>query len=164
MEPYFRDNESKDRLAVRFEMTVDEALARGLAIPEVFLKFMRSLELRERVPSCTACYFDAPDRLVDMGDGGVLFRFLNDQQWCVLWRLYLGSDGKQAVVESYQAFDLESAEFTPADFGDDPALWICAPDFETFLFRFWLENNTWFAENDAYRALTDLEKQYLERR
>src|SRR5262245_28104046 len=73
MERYFRDGESRDQLTTRFEKTVEEATARGLRVPEVFSKLMRSREFRRRVPSCSACYFDAPNCLIETGDGGVLW-------------------------------------------------------------------------------------------
>jgi hypothetical protein len=161
MAPYFRDGESRDHLTARFEKTAEEARAGGFKLPEVFLKFMRSRELRHRLPSCTACYFDAPDRLVEMADGGVLFRFLNDQQWCLLWYLYLGKDGKGAVVTGYQTFDVDSEELKAFDLDGDPPSWICALNFETFLFRFWLVNKLWFAQHHRYPELTHLEREYL---
>src|SRR5205823_223119 len=106
------------------------------------------------IPSCTACYFDAPDRLVEMGDRGVLFRFLNDQQWCILWYLYLGADGKQAIVASSRPLDVDDQCLNSTTNHEEAELWICAPDFETFLFRFWLENNIWFIQHDRHRAQT----------
>jgi hypothetical protein len=160
MEPHFADAEKRDQLSARFEKTVEEAKAAGFAVPEVFLQFMRFRELRHRIPSCTACYFDAPDRLVKMADGGVLFRFLNDQQWCVLWYLYLGPDTKEGIVASSYAFDVDEAGFNGDESAEDADVWVCAFDFESFLFRFWVENNIWFAKNDGYRELTELERHY----
>jgi hypothetical protein len=164
MDPYFRDGESRDQLAARFEKTVEEATARGLRVPEAFLKLMRSRELRRRVPSCS-CYFDAPNCLIETGDGGVLWRFLNDQQWCMLWYLYLGTDGSEAVVASWHALDVMEAEGEELDVPDvgpgDPGIWVCAPDFEAFLFRFWLENNIGFVKYDAHRAMTEVEKEFV---
>jgi hypothetical protein len=169
MAPYFADGEKRDLIATHFEKNVADAQARGFTVPEVFLKFMRSRELRRRIPSCTACYFDAPERLVEMDDGGVLFRFLDDQQWCVLWYLYLGPNQTQAIVASCHAFDVddekEIANETHVYANDDsPWTWVCAPDFESFLFRFWLENHIWFVENESHRELTELERKYTDHR
>lgn len=171
MEPHFADEESRDQLAARFDKTVEEARAGGFRAPAAFLKLMRSRELRRRAPSCSACYFDAPDCLVETGDGGVLWRFLNDQQWCMLWYLYLGKDGGEAVVASWRALDVsedetgeeeEEEEVDVPDLGPgDPGIWVCAQDFETFLFRFWLENNVWFVKHDAHRAMTAIEKEFV---
>jgi hypothetical protein len=77
MAPYLAEGEKRDLIATHFEKNVADAQARGFTVPEVFLKFMRSRELRRSIPSCTACYFDAPEHLVEMDDGGVLFRFLS---------------------------------------------------------------------------------------
>jgi len=169
MAPYFADGESRDQIATHFEKNVREAQARGFTVPEVFLKFMRSRELRRSIPSCTACYFDAPERLVEMADGGVLFRFLDDQQWCVLWYLYLGPNQTQAIVASCHAFDVEDAKeiaHETSNYPNDnsPWTWICAPDFESFLFRFWLENHIWFVEHEHHRELTELERKYTDHR
>jgi hypothetical protein len=160
MEPYFADGESRDQLATHFEKNVCAAQARGFTLPDVFLTFMRSRELRRRVPSTTACYFDAPNDLVDMADGGVLFRFLNDQQWCILWYLYLAPDSTHAIIASTHGFDVPELN-KPEDIAHNPPrIWLCAPDFETFLFRFWLVNHIWFATKHAPRPLTPLERVY----
>jgi len=167
MAPYFADGESRDQIATHFENNVRDAQARGFTVPEVFLKFMRSRELRRSIPSCTACYFDAPERLVEMADGAVLFRFLDDQQWCVLWYLYLGPNQTQAIVASCHGFDVDDEKemaLVKAGSSDSPCTWVCAPDFEGFLFRFWLENHIWFAQHQPSRELTELERKFNDHR
>jgi len=37
----------------------------------------------------------------------------------------------------------------------------CAPSFEAFLYRFWLENTIWFSLNDRKPSLTDEQKRYV---
>src|ERR1051325_10329588 len=66
---YLAEGEKRDLIATHFEKNVADAQARGFTVPEVFLKFMRSRELRRSIPSCTACYFDAPEHLVEIAGG-----------------------------------------------------------------------------------------------
>lgn len=102
MELHWASDADRCTLASAFEPAVADAEARGYGLPESFLRFMRSPDLQRRVPSPTACYFDAPERVVEApapGDG-ILVRFLNDQQWCAHWYLYVERGGAHAVVTS----------------------------------------------------------------
>ena len=78
---------------------VAEATARGVSLPSTFLAFMRDPEAHRRVPTCTACYFDLPPEMTPspFGDGVHLIRFLNDQQWLLLWHLYLKPSGEHCL-------------------------------------------------------------------
>lgn len=89
---------------------------------------------------------------------GVLFRFLNDQQGCLFWSLYVERSGAHAVLVSDRAFDVSDpeAECVPTE------LLLCADDFETFLYRFRLENDLWFVLSEGRRPTTAREKRYLE--
>ncbi|MFO0609240.1 MAG: hypothetical protein U0324_39110 [Polyangiales bacterium] len=161
MEPHWRSDADRCTLASSFEPAVAEATSKGFALPEGFLHFMRSTELQQRVPSPTACYFDAPERIVEApapGDG-VLVRFLNDQQWCQHWYLYVERGGAHAVVTSPYALD---CDFLDDGGGNDGApLLLCAPDFERFVYRLWLEGSAWFALALGHRALTPAEARYV---
>lgn len=162
MEPYWIDNEDRDTIAEGFEPAVEAALASAYELPEAFLRFMRSEDLRRRVPSPTACYFDAPERIVrapSPGDG-ILFRFLNDQQWCAHWYLYVERGGAHAVVTSRFAFDVD---LIPGEEGDaiEAVVYECAPDFERFIHRMWFEGTAWLASVNKHRPLTDAESRYL---
>ena len=126
---------------------------------------MADPRLQDRVPSCTACYFDLPDHLTPspFGDAGYFVRFLNDQQWCVLWHLYVVPSGDHCVVASTRAFDDPSSgedEETLAYADDQEVTVVCAPDFEAFLYRFWLENHIWFALEEGW-PLTEEQREYL---
>ncbi|NUM45255.1 MAG: hypothetical protein HUU38_11170 [Anaerolineales bacterium] len=138
-----------------------EAPTLGLTLPDSFVRFMGSPALHDEIPSCTACYFDLPEKIVKspVGDGYII-RFLNDQQDVLLWYLYLTPDGDHFVFVSNIFFD-------DADLSEVPeerilgALAYCAPDFETFLYRYWLENTIWFSVNEQSGKLTDTQKKYL---
>ena len=56
----------------------------------------------DRIPSCTACYFELPEKIIPFpGDEeGYIIRFLNDQQCVLLWYLYLTRSGKQSILVS----------------------------------------------------------------
>ncbi|MCI0748712.1 MAG: hypothetical protein L0Y58_25165 [Verrucomicrobia subdivision 3 bacterium] len=159
MQPYWADARDRSALETNLEPTLEEAAEQGINIPEVFGRFMRSRDLQERIPSCTACYFDAPERIVEAPTPGAgkLVRFMDDQQWCLLWYLYVEPSGAHAVVVSDQALDVDDPERPLAT----AELYLCAPDFETFLYRFWLENCIWFVLTKRHRSLTPIEANYL---
>jgi hypothetical protein len=139
----------------------------GLTLPPAFLKFMTATHLQDRIPSCTACYFDLPKTITKstVGDG-YFIRFLNDQQDMFFWFLYLDSNGEHCIVNSEMKFDAE--EELNAWAGDHSIdeltlrfTTFSAPSFESFLYRFWLENNIWFALNEGDGSLTDEQRAYL---
>ncbi len=138
----------------------------GLTLPPAFLALMRTPDLQRRIRSCTACFIDvsaAPVR-APAGDG-YLVRFLADQQGCLFWYLYLTADGSDhAVVCSPDFYD-------PSDDGDEDgeeeaggpdAIVFCGESFETFLCRFWLENEIWFADNES-SPMPDVGAEYISR-
>lgn len=148
-----------------------EAATLGLTLPAAFIRLMGSPDLQDRIPSCTACTFDLSEHIVPcIGETpGYIIRFLRDQQDVLLWYLYLTPQGEQWVLVS------------PYEFGDGPDenpnavpederraiiahTRICAPSFETFAYRFWLENTLWFKlnESDSGDPLSDEQQQYLD--
>ncbi|MFD3466717.1 hypothetical protein ACFWWM_10195 [Streptomyces sp. NPDC058682] len=83
-------------------------------------------------------------------------RFLRDQQDCVIWYLYLRPSGEAFVVHSHLGYEHEfearrAAEKTAGDLDDTgeqtAAIRWCAPSFEEFAHRFWIENRLWHAVN-----------------
>jgi hypothetical protein len=86
---------------------------------------------------------------------------LNDQQDVLLWYLYVKPDGEHCVIVSPAPYD-------EIDFSQEMSLerlnlhtLYCAPTFEAFVYRFWLENRLWFALNEEERELSAEEKRYL---
>ena len=153
---------------------IAEAEARGVTLPTAFLTFIGDPAAHKRIPSCTACYFELPAHLTPspFGDGGYLLRFLNDQQWVLLWHLYLQPHGEHCVVVSHAPYDDLLDHITEghdAGMVDEEPLsleelrdgtWWCAPSFGAFLYRFWLENRLWFALTEG-RTLANDEAAYL---
>ena len=161
MLPHWEADRKRVGITTNLERMVTEVTRRGFVLPDIFLRFMRSEILQKRVPSCTACYFDAPERPVDAPapGTGMLVRFMNDQQWCILWYLYVEKSGAHAVLASDRALDLELDELE--DGNGEPSLYLCAQDFEAFLYRFWLENSAWYVLHEKHRPLSSAEERYL---
>jgi hypothetical protein len=149
------------RMGPRLEQLAAAAARLGLKLPAAFLNFMGSPHLLNQIPSCTACYFDLSERIVQLpiDDGGYLIRFLNDQQQVLLWYLYLTPQGESCVVVTPLMFDRENLEGVPAK-AIQANIDYCAPSFEEFIYRFWLENDLWFALEGG-RPLSDAHTRYL---
>jgi hypothetical protein len=146
------DESKKAAIETRLARIVALAAKFGYVVPPTLIAFIGHPELHSRVPSCTACYLDVPTHLVPLPDGrpGVLLRFMNDQQCCLLWYVMLEPGGGHCVVCAAPEYDAE-AEATGATSLEDIAkpkdLAVCAPSFEAFMHRFWMENTLWFAVN-----------------
>ena len=154
-------DEHKQRMLAKLESIKSQAQSIGLQLPTEFVKFMSSLELQHEVPSCTACYFDLPEKIVKNPlEEGYFIRFMNDQQDVLLWYLYLRPNGDQFVVVSNVYIDeIDFSQMNLDAFKNAAAF--CAPTFEEFLYRWWLENKLWFALDEG-RALTEKEQKYLD--
>jgi hypothetical protein len=133
--------------------------ARGLALPQDFATFQTSANLSGSLDevSVTGCWTDISQPLPSpVEPGSLLVRFLRDQQDCVIWYLYLRPSGETFVVHSHLDYEYEyearrDGEKTESDLDDVEAqtaaiLW-CAPSFEEFAHRFWIENRLWHALN-----------------
>jgi hypothetical protein len=148
------------------------AAERNLELPQSFRRFMTSPQLQRRVRSCTACYLDPGERVVDTTGtmAGHLIHFLSDQQSCMHWYLHLAEDGQAAVLTSpylycyyiddpewpgYPTIALEKIDLRELEFS------YCASSFSEFLYRFWIENEIWYAIEYDNRPLKPLELQYV---
>ncbi|MFE5561484.1 hypothetical protein [Streptomyces sp. NPDC056544] len=105
----------------------------------------------------TWCWTDiSPPLPSPVEPGSFLVRFLRDQQDCVIWYLYLRPSGEAFVVHSHLDYEHEfearrAAEETAGDLDDagtqTAAILWCAPSFEEFAHRFWIENRLRHAVN-----------------
>ncbi len=153
---------TEDKLGAKLSALLTSAKEAGIQLPAPFVKFMNAPALRDQIPSCTACYFDLPERVVKnpLEEGGHFIRFLNDQQGVLFWYLYLSPQGGHSVVVSPIPFDdpatlkETSREVLLANIA------LCAPSFEAFLYRYWIENMLWFALSDG-KALTNEQQRYV---
>jgi len=152
---------SADQLNTTLNALLASAEALPLRLPAAFVTFMGRPDLREQIPSCTACYFDLAQHIVKspVGAEGYLIRFLNDQQGVLYWYLYLNAAGQEAVVVSPILFDAEDLEAISTE-AILRNVGFCGESFEAFLYRFWLENTLWFALSDG-QALTEAQEHYV---
>ncbi len=169
MDVHHASDEALGRLKSDIEKIAAEAKPLQLSLPEAFLRLMGSRELQDRIPSCTACYFSLADKILPCpgSEDGYIIRFLNDQQDVLVWYLYLTPRGEQCVLVSPILLD----EFAgPENAGNLTDEWrkailantlVCAPSFEAFIYRFWLENTIWFNVNEEASALTEAQQRYL---
>lgn len=148
------------------------ALVAHLELPRSFRRFMSSPELQARVRSCTDCYLDPGERIVETIGSirGHLIHFLSDSQSCAHWYLHILPSGQTAVLESP---DLYCYEIEHSEWIENPACRLeridlrgldfvfCAPSFPDFLYRFWIENEIWFAIEASKRTLNTLELDYV---
>jgi len=165
-----REQRSK-KLRQRLDTLTAAAAQLGLTLPPAFVRFMASPVLQDRVPSCTACYYDLPERIVKStaSDSGYFLRFLNDQQDVLLWFLYLDTSGNHCVVVSDLMYDdeegfrqwAEGSQYSMSELTLGHTFF-CAPDFESCVYRFWMENTIWFALNEGVGVLDDTQRKYLE--
>src|SRR5260370_27953037 len=95
MQPYRSTPEQQGEQILQWTDNVKSIVASarhlGLSLPEAFLRLMSSPELQDRIPSCTACYFNLSQLAFCPGkkEEGYVIRFLHDQQHCIIWHLYL---------------------------------------------------------------------------
>jgi hypothetical protein len=147
----------------------ESASRMGVKLPDTFTKFMDSASLQDRVRSATDCSIDLCSEPVRSPiGGGWLVHFLADSQGCRFWYLYLTADGSDHAVVSSP--DLYSTDLEPSE--DDEEQWeqeepdpaaiaFCAESFESFLGRYWLENEIFFA-HFRQTPMPDAARQYIE--
>jgi hypothetical protein len=113
-------------------------------LPAAFVEFFRSPSLWHKIRSCTGCFLHLDAASIPVyGVHGRLVRFLSDSQGCKHWHLHISTCGtKHTVVATYL--------FSGSEHGGKPYpkdITTCADSFEEFIWRFWLENELWFALN-----------------
>jgi hypothetical protein len=140
----------------------EEALSLGLELPAAFVKFMSDPGLFGRVPCCTGGDLELSYELIEdpANAGGRLLRFLKDSQHCLVWYLYVVPGPDSCVLVSGEWHDgyCDDPKRPP-----DPSRYFwCAPEFERFVCRFWMENSIW---DRVHRGLDLAPKQaeYLRR-
>jgi hypothetical protein len=116
-------------------------------MPAAFVKFFKNPSLWQHIRSNTHCFLDlCPAPVRSPIGGGYLIRFLADSQACLYWYLYLAHDGlDHAVVATPGFYGTEEEPWRDEKEGNPADIVFCAESFEVFLWRFWLENQIWFA-------------------
>jgi hypothetical protein len=165
MQPYRPSHTEREYTLENLNQLISSAQQRNLLLPDTFIRFMGALNLQDRIPSCTACYFDLPDKIVacPVEKTNFIIRFLNDQQGVLAWYLYLLPNLEHCIIVSdswydelsFQELGREEIEAIRAN------TFFCAASFEEFLYRFWLENHLWFTLAENKKPLTDEQQRYL---
>ncbi|MFD4695964.1 hypothetical protein [Streptomyces niveus] len=146
---------------VRLDGLAGKLTAGGLTLPQDFVTFQTHantyLSLDE--VSVTGCWTNMSEPLPSpVEPGAVLVRFFRDQQDCVIWYLNLRPTGETFVVFSHLDYEYEyearrDGEAVQTDLDDveeqRAAIFWCAPSFEEFAHRFWVENRLWRAISDG---------------
>ncbi|MEZ4883237.1 MAG: hypothetical protein R3E32_00780 [Chitinophagales bacterium] len=137
-----------------------EAIEKGLTLPKAFLYFMSNPSLINRMRSNTDCYFELGDFIEEIPntEGLHFLHFLSDSQYCLLWFLCLDKHGNHCIVASGNEYcsQAESREIYPYE-----TSYYCAPTFNEFIYRFWLENEIWYKISWENAELNDVEKKYV---
>lgn len=135
--------------------TVTEELDRkGLSLPQDFSTYFTSANLPDILgdQSLTCCWSSVSKPIPSpVEPGAFLVRFFRDQQDCVLWYFYLRPGHSAFVVHSHLEYEYEyEAHHSGGDFNGNSdiedldeqmeALQYCAPTFEEWAYRFWIEN------------------------
>jgi len=134
--------------------------AAGVQMPAEFLRVVGDPMLRQHLRSATDCYFDLGVHVVEVPGGGWLVHFLSDSQWVRHWLLLAGADEQAVVTTCYPT----GFELTPEDhevYPGKPVYEICADTFLEFFWRFWIENEIWFALACKDHRLTRGEQDYV---
>lgn len=103
--------DSPDERAVRHRLSTQareqvrdlatQAERLGVRLPPAFMRLMAAPELYTRITEYTGCWFNLEDAQLGPCPGsedGFVVRFLNDQQDCILWYLYLTRHGVEPQV------------------------------------------------------------------
>jgi hypothetical protein len=133
--------------------------AEAIDLPRSFVAPLASPRLLWGLRSMTGCWWSLDgDSLQPLPTSDLLaIRFLTDQQGALFWHLLVDGTPDPPVVVSHQDFsDRETWESSPLEH-----VYRCAPSFEAFMYRFWIENEIGFRMHDK-EALTPEQTRYLE--
>ena len=161
------DTHSDEQANTGWDRRIADLRRRGFNVPRAFETLMLDVGLQLRVPSCTDNTFlsGVDAELHPLFEKSECFlTFYTDSQSCVVWgiRLAKGDDRYAPVLAGAPEFpDEDPPEGQP--YFSFPELTFCAPTFESFLYRWWLENTLWFAANSKKRPLNPEEQAYMDR-
>jgi uncharacterized protein (TIGR02996 family) len=147
----------------------------GYFVPREFERFLSDNDLPARIKSCTDNCFERPPNPASSHsapsaewEDGLLVTFYADSQYCVLWGILLPREpGRYAPILAGPPDALFPGIWGDTEEGeaDDPGKPVlAASQFEQFVFRWWIENEIWFATewDDTRRPLTALEQDYVD--
>jgi hypothetical protein len=165
------------QVAIRDLATQAERL--GLTLPPAFIRLMAAPDLLDRIPEYAGCRFSLYVAQLEPCPGsedGFVARFMNDQQDCVLWYLYLTRHGEEAMLAVRDPYPDAPSPYLErlVRLDEDGPLtdeqrravlantFVCAPSFEAFIYQWWLEATIYMKLNEYDSApLTEEERRYL---
>ncbi|KAJ3302284.1 hypothetical protein HDV03_005166 [Kappamyces sp. JEL0829] len=120
------------------------------AVTSEFVTLMSSKELQNQIPSCTACYFDLGRAITHVPGLNIeVLLFYRDQQDCLLWYLIMTGEHEGQVLGTPFLFE----EINDWEKYNEKVLYrhskIVSTSFTEFIYRTWIENHLWFAENEG---------------
>lgn len=152
-----------------------EKRKQGYFVPSDFELFLSDKNLPARIKSCTDNYFERPpDPTADHSapsaewEDGLLVTFYADSQYCVLWGILLPHEpGRYAPILAGPPDALFPGNWRDLEQGElyDPGKPVlAASQFEQFTFRWWIENEIWYAtlSDESRRPLTPMEQAYID--
>ena len=150
----------------QLEILQKDAKSKGLVIPKNFIEFMGTSDLLRRIRSNTDCYFELGDYIAEIPNTNGLYflHFLSDSQYCRLWYLCLDKEGNNCIVSSYKVYGHIEDPHEEEDDDDDNEYtvdYFCAPTFNDFIYRFWIENEIWFKIHEQ-QQLDEIEQRYVQ--
>jgi hypothetical protein len=111
--------------------------AAGLALPRDFVTYETHTPLRHLLVEISSGWSGRSLTPSPVEPGAFLLQFLSDQQDCVTWYLYL-RPGETFVVHAYGLdFEDDGGPYTEEE--DFRTIFWCAPSFEQFAYRLWVE-------------------------
>ncbi len=152
-----------EALATQLQGAIAAATAQGIQLPTEFVTFMGTPAWHRHLRSAMACYLNLGQGLLPLADG-FLLKFLQDQQDCAFWYLYLRAGSQDhCVVSSFEEFEeLETATTAEAGYAlEESDFYIAETSFERFIARFWIENEILFAQLDN-TPLPKMDSQFLD--
>lgn len=174
---------SRERFTAKAQTTVrdlaTQAARLGLMLPAAFTRLMAAPEMYTHIPEYAGCWFNHGEAQLDPCPGAedaFIVRFLNDQQDCTLWYLYLSRRGDEAVLavsDPYPDAPSNYLERLVRPDEDGPLTdqqrravlantYACAHSFEAFVYRWWLEATIYMKlHNYNSEPLTAEESRYL---
>ena len=139
-------DERLDENAISLASLQESADQQKIQLPSEFVFFMSEPRLHRRIRSNTDCFLDLCPAPVPSPLGeGHLVRFLADSQGCLFWYLFLPLGQRDhAVVCSPDFYGTEAEQWQ--DEAPDPSqIVFSSSSFEEFIWRFWIENEIWYA-------------------
>lgn len=132
----------------------------GCEVPDALVILARERSIQQRIRSCTLCYFDLGDRLVSVAGGGHLIHFLSDQQWVMHWLVYSGPGPHGCVIATTEPLGFDDDDGPHFELRATTDAIVCAASLSEFIYRFWIENEIFFAHDEG-RPFTEEQTRYL---